>query len=312
MLCLGNRGNIRSVIIIVVVIAVGLFSGLLLRSSSKKTKEPAVQEYHKIISFAPSITEILFSIGAGDRIIAATDFCNYPPETSTIPRIGGHLNPSWEAIFSLKPDLFIMLPSASEHIEALETRGITCLVVPDETLDDLYKSINLIGAVTGNSENASNLVDKIESSITELSSKMTDYLPKRVLFVAGRQPGTLNSIFSVSSRTWLGALLKKLNALNIAGDVKVPYPELSMEQIISKDPEIIIESRPELADDADAIDDATEEWYDLKDITAVKKGNVFILTDSGLTIPGPRIINTIKKLASIIHSDFEFTDNEQP
>lgn len=261
-------------------------------------------KYKRIISFAPSITSMLYHLDAGDNLVGITDFCHPPEEDMPrLTRIGGFYNPAWEAIFALKPDLAIMLPSGEEMAKRLENRGIVCLTVPDNSLEDIYKAITLIGTFLEKEDVAKMLVEQMEDEIQALADDIAQFPPKKVLFVAGRQTGELKSIIGAGPGSWIDDILKRLNAKNIMAKSSVPYPQVSLEAIVAANPDIIIESRPDLLGNTEGIYEAEEEWSEIGSISAAASGNVYIVTDPLLTIPGPDIPAIMSILSELIHPE---------
>src|ERR1044071_4097408 len=132
--------------------------------SSQSSTKPA-----RIISLTPSTTEILFGVGAFDRVVAVSDYCTYPPQVEKLPRVGGWNNPNMEQIASLRPDLVIFSDAQAQFVkDKVEAAGIKTLAVPSQTLEDAYTSIELVGRATGDEEAAAKLLEQTRASVESI------------------------------------------------------------------------------------------------------------------------------------------------
>ncbi len=261
----------------------------------------------RIVSCAPNITEILFSLGAGDRLVGVTNFCTYPPEATSRVKIGGFSNPNTEIIISLKPDLIIAGPNVGnrEPIQWLmDHTDIPLLLVEIENLSDLYFAILAIGRAVHENMSASILSDRIKSDIESIKARSTSRERKRVLISLSIDP-----VIAASPDSYPGALAE------IAGADLVPfdddrlrtsrhYPVVSMEKIIQSDPDIIIQTLMD-AEDSSAKGILTDFWKKWDSISAVRKGKVFIVPGDMILRPSPRVSEGIKLLLNLIREENE-------
>lgn len=237
--------------------------------------------YDRIVSFRPNVTEILFALGAGGKVVGVTEFCNYPPEAKKIAKIGGYANRSLEKILSLKPDLAVLVPDATTpKIEsALKRSGIEVLVVRADSLEDVDASIRAIAAKLGVATRGDELVASMKkrtaASVGTLTTK-----PK-ALMVIQRRP-----LVVAGSGTFLSSLMDKAGVDNIAGRSSLPYPRFSMEAVIAQRPEVIF--------DLDAAEPG-DYWSRYASIPAVASGKVVRLPPD-LFVPGPRIPEALKAM----------------
>lgn len=247
---------------------------------------------HRIISLAPSITETLFTLGAGDQVAAVTDFCNYPPEAGKKSRVGGITNPSIEAIVGLDPDLIIlsMEGNVREDFSKLLGVGVPVFVTNPRTLAGIHKSIQDLGLLTGRTTDASRLIKTMrmrEDSIGLLVSSR-----KQVLLIVSLQP-----LIVVGSKTFLEDLLETAGGLNIAGTSPSAYPILSREAVVAADPEVIIVMSDVLAD-INELQRFFPEWSALR---AFRTRQVFRIDSDVVSRPGPRAVEGLDSLYRIIH-----------
>jgi iron complex transport system substrate-binding protein len=273
-----------------------LICGTFCYTTPRKANPPK-----RIISLSPNVTEILFALGLGDRVIGVTNLCTYPPEASAKPHVGTFLKPNIEQIVMLKPDLIVLLPSYGQTIDKFESLGLPILVVKNDTIRDVLDSIEQIASETGVEEAGEALRRDMMQSLERLRQRRESLPRKRVLFVVDKNPGTLQQIYAVGPGTFLDEILRAASAVNIMADTPTSYPIVSKEEIIARDPEVIL--------DASIGEKPTEEqrrinrelWSQLQTVSAVKQQQIYFIEDPRITIPGPRIPESIEYLMSLIH-----------
>lgn len=248
----------------------------------------------RIVSLSPSNTEILFAVGAGDKVVGKTTSCNYPEETSKIEGIvGDYMNVNIETIISLDPDLVIGEYLDEDSVNLLKNSNIAYYGVSYETIDKVFANIENIGKITGNSSEAKKVVDEMKKEKDELMDKVKDAENVRV-FV------DLGGFYSINDSTFMGEMLKCVGAENIVGDNENAYPQVSLETIIQKDPEIYISLGTPV--------ETLKETAELNNTSAFKNNKV-IFYDYGSTEqdilqrPGPRTVQGMELFAKIIHPE---------
>ena len=257
----------------------------------------------RMISLAPNITEILFSLGAGERIVGVTNFCTYPPESLVKRKVGGFTNPNPEVIISLRPDLILATPNVGnrEAVVWLKDHSkIPILLLKTENLSDLYDAIREIGEVIQEDEKASALVDGIRSEIQSTEKLARSLARKKVLLSLSVEP-----VIAASPNSYPGALVAlaggDLVPFNTRHDQNAtPYPLVSMEEIIYSDPDIIIQTT------MDSGDQSGEEllkafWKRWSSISAVRHGRIFVISGDTILRPSPRAPEGLKLLYKLIH-----------
>jgi len=249
----------------------------------------------RIVSLAPSVTETLFALGAGPRVVAASDFCDYPPEVAALPRIGSFLAPSIEAVVGARPDLVIGTPSPGNRapVETLRGLGVRVEIVEARRLDELPGVIRRIAALAGVPEHGERLLAAMGRE-TEATRTRTAGAPRRrVLMVVGQSP-----LVAVGRESFLGDLLEAAGGENVtpAGEA---WPHLGLEYVIAADPEVVIDSSM-----------GTEEgaairafWDPLVSVAAVRLGRVHPFRSYRALRPGPRVPEALADLARLIHPE---------
>jgi iron complex transport system substrate-binding protein len=264
----------------------------LITCASAAAPQPQPQ---RIVSTSPSITETLFALGLGDRVVGVTTFCRFPAEVARLPKIGTFLNPDAERIAGLRPDLVIVHEHANGVDRRLTSLRIPFVIVQTGSLASVFSSITQIGTAAGTPERATTLIAAIQQRLQRLREQHTAGARPRVLFLVGRRPGTLADLIGVGPGTYLNELITiagGINVLDLAGQPE--YPHISLEAVLRFDPDVII-------DTVDMGDTAAEReqrrainqrlWASYGTLNAVKHGRVRAATTDALVVPGPRVVD---------------------
>jgi iron complex transport system substrate-binding protein len=277
------------------------------RETELTSKRPLV-EYHRIISLAPSITETLFALGLGEQVVGVTRYCNYPPEALTKPKVGGYLDPNIEAIVALRPDVVITFPNYQSLEQRLKQLGISILQIRHQKLRDILDSIRIIGTATGKETEAKALLTALRSRIENIKAKTADLPRPRVLVVMARPLGNpLKEVFIAGTADPYDEMIQIAGGINAYRGSFIRVPPLSAEGIIHLNPEVIIDliSSQEMKGWNDKV--LFQDWANLPEVSAVKTGRVHFFTDDFDTVPGPRFILTLEKMARVIHPEANWT-----
>ena len=261
----------------------------------------------RIISLSPNVTEILYGVGAFDRVIAVTDYCDYPPEVSALPRIGGWQNTNVERVASFRPDLVILTewqaPFMKDRLDAL---GIQSLSVPSRTLEDTYTAIEQIGRATGQIAEAQRLAAETRASVEEVRARARDLPRRRVLCVVDRVPGTLRDLYAAGQGSYFAQLIEAAGGEAIAPPAETGVGRISKEAIITLDPEIVIDmvqgAEGILAEDPQAV------WRELPQVRAVREGRVHPVRETYVLHASQFVGRTARRFAEIIHPEVFASD----
>lgn len=281
-----------------------LFSILVLTSANKGWAEsPDAPPPQRIISLSPGVTEILFAIGAGDRIVGVTDFCNYPEEAKSLTKVGGLLNPSYETIITLQPDLIIHQPNKHKIKNFVEKLGIPNLPISMLSLPDIYSAIKTIGIATHKENAADRLIQSMREKINFHRERLANVSQKSVLLVLGISNDTMRELYGVGPKTFLGEMLALAGGKNILSNTEAQYPKVSKEFIIHESPEIIIEiGRKDILTEESSVK-RRKGWQKFSTIRAVKNQNIHMIGADYILIPGPRLVNILEHFVKAIHPE---------
>jgi iron complex transport system substrate-binding protein len=257
----------------------------------------------RIISLSPNTTEILYGIGAFDRVVAVSNYCTYPPEVSKLPRVGGWNNPNMEQIASLRPDLVVFAESQSQFVkDKVEAMGIRTLAVPSSTLEDALKSIELAGRATGNEAEAGRLLEQTRAGL-ETVRLSTERLPKRrVLCVVDRVPGTLRDLYTAAEGSFIAQLIRVAGGEPVSPPAREGWGKLQKEAVVSLDPDVIIDLMMQKTE-GQFSEDTLAVWGELPTLRAVREGHVYTLRDETLLHPSQFVGDTARKFAELIHPE---------
>jgi len=252
----------------------------------------------RIVSLAPHITEILFDLGVGDRVVGVTQYSDYPPEASGIPRVGSYVRLNLEKIVSLAPDLVLSTSDGNprEAVLRLSKIGIPVFVLsPPSDLEGIFASILTIGVVTQREEAARKVVEGMRARVARVHALLKGAPPRKVFYQLGEHP-----LMSVGGGSFLDRLIERAGGRNIFHEIMLPYPRVSREEVLAAAPEVIIISSMAKRRQGEA---ARRSWKRWPMIPAVRKDAVYFISPDRVHRPGPRIVEGLERLASAIHPE---------
>ena len=266
------------------------------------------QTPQRIISLAPSITEILFALGLDSKVVGDTDYCDYPEKAKILPKVGGYINPNLEAIVALEPDLVVLLANQSQLIEQLKQLNLPTLAVKNTRLNDIQQAIKIIGDRTQHQAQAEQLLSHIKQQINTIKHKTASKPRPRVLITMGHSMDSnqIKTIYIAGQHDFYNDLITLAGGVNAYQKTNLKVPSLSIEGIVQLNPDIIIDIFPEADDHRINIKQAIQRWHKLDYINAVKNDRVYIVEQSYATIPGPRLFLLLQKMAQLIHPEIDW------
>ena len=267
----------------------------------------AFQEVHaasqRVISTSPAITEILFAIGAGDRVVGVTDFCNYPKQACRLPSIGGPLNPSTETWITLKPDLIIIQEDSEVIQKNAKIFEIPSLTVSVNNLNNILNSIQIIADSLHMPQAGHQLAIKIKTKIEDYRTHLKKIKPRQVLMLLSDTNDPSRDLYAVGRDTFLNELLTIAGGENVLPDTMARYPKVSKEYIIAKSPEIIIEVGPKSNLSKEETLARKKTWGKFSTLRAVKDDKLYFIGADYILIPGPRLLNILDDFTRTIHPE---------
>lgn len=275
--------------------------------------EPAdgsVTEYQRLISLSPSITETLYALGLADRLVAVTDYCDYPVEAQSLPTVGGYTDPSLEAIVSNEPDLVILLQSQQQLRQQLNHLGIATHSIDNSTLLGIEAAIASIAQVTGQQAQADLLLDAIHQTVDRVQQKVSSQPPVRTLISIAHYVNSekLDIVYIAGQRDFYNDLLKLAGGSNVYTDSHIKVPSVSEEGIIRMNPDVIIDIFPEADDHHSDMNLVRQQWLKLDAVSAIQQQRVHIIERDYASIPGPRIFQLLPEIARLLHPQLDWSE----
>ena len=250
----------------------------------------------RIVSLAPSITEMLFAMEAGEQLVGVTDFCDYPPEALTKPKVG-YSNPNLETLVALQPDL-VVAPNdflKPDIIVKLEQLKIPVFILADKNVEGIFVHIQTLGRIVGHSTKADTVAMQLRHQVSKIQQRIQGTDPVRMLYVLNSQP-----LITVGPGSFIDQLIGMAGGVNVAAQSVTPYPRLSMESVLQEDPEVLVFP----VGKAEGISESEQQaWRQWSTMTAVKRGRLHQISADWLNRPGPRIAQGLEALAAILHPD---------
>jgi iron complex transport system substrate-binding protein len=248
----------------------------------------------RVVSLAPSVTEMLFAIGAGDQVVGVTQFCNYPPEALKKPKVG-YANPNLESLVALQPDL-VVAPNEflkPDDVSKLDQLKIPVFVLLDKNIEDIFVHIQTLGRMLNRSTAANAVSMELRQQVAQIKQRTERFPPVRVLYVLNSEP-----LITVGPGSFIDQLIVLAGGVNVAGKSGIAYPRLSMEAVLQDDPEVLVFPVGE----SEGISDSEQQaWHRWSTMTAVKQGRLHQIPADLLNRPGPRIARGLELLANILH-----------
>jgi iron complex transport system substrate-binding protein len=262
------------------------------------------QPPRRIVSTAPSITELLFALGLGDRVVGVDRFSRYPTEALRKQKIGDYVNPNLEVIASLRPDLVIITTNPVKLAERLGVLRLKVLEIDQESVAKLYDSFRIVGQATGAAQQAARLTANVRGQLEAIRAQAAPLKRTKMMFVVGRTPNRLDGLIVVGQASYLNEIIALAGGENVFRNALAPYPRVSLEEVLARQPEVIVD----MGDMADTVG-VTEEhkrevtglWQRLGTVAAVKQHRVFAVASDVYVEPGPRVVEAAKSFFEMLH-----------
>jgi iron complex transport system substrate-binding protein len=252
----------------------------------------------RIVSHVPSITETIFALGLGSKLVGRSDYDDYPPEAANITSVGNYFNPSIENIVALNPDL-VLTDGHSDTIKQLDNLKINYFVIDPKNLDGIFKDIELVGNITGTETAADKLVADMKSRVAKVQDTVKGAPAPRVIYLLDATD--IANPWTAGPGSFVDSLITLGGGQNVAGKMSDPYAQMSMEQIIAADPEIII--LPSSHGTAFTAPKALQDNPAWQKTSAVKNGKIYIIDTDLVDRSGPRIVQGLEDMAKLIHPE---------
>jgi cobalamin transport system substrate-binding protein len=257
----------------------------------------------RIVSLVPATTEMLFAMGAGNRVAGVSDYDRFPPEVEKIAKVGGLLDPNLERILALRPDLVIVYDTQADLKRQLDRAGIPVYNYVHRGLPDITETIRSIGRRVGIPAAADAEAARIDRQLAETRARVLGRRKPKTLLVFGRDPGALRHIDASGGYGFLHDLLELAGGTDALADLNRQSVEMSTEMVLARAPEVIMELHYGTSLPGNRTEAERRVWNALPAVPAVKNGRVYLLTGDEFVVPGPRIAIAADRFARTLHPD---------
>ncbi|HKH71272.1 MAG TPA: helical backbone metal receptor [Vicinamibacterales bacterium] len=257
----------------------------------------------RIVSLVPALTEMLFAIGAGPQVIAISSYDEFPPEVTSLPRVGALLDPDMERILALRPDLVVSYGSQTDVQAQLARAKIRVFSYKHAGLAGVFTTLKDLGAAVGRPAESDNLARQIRTGLDAIQARVRGRPQPRTLLVFERDPASLRGVYVSGGVGFLHDMLGIAGGVNVFADVARESVQPSIETMLARAPEVILEVRATGLLAATDIAQARRVWGALGAVPAVKQGRIEILTGEHLVVPGPRVVQATAAFARALHPD---------
>jgi iron complex transport system substrate-binding protein len=303
----------RAILVAAIVL---VFSASLL--ARKRIEDPMRPEYlplwqcRRIVSMSPSITETLYALGLGDRVVGVTRYCTYPPDVKNKAKIGGYFDPNFEAIVALKPDLVVMLEEQEQSLPGFEKLKLETLVVCHKTVDGIIDSFRKIGQVCGKGPEGRRMAHSYEERLGRIQETMQRLPRPRVLLVLNRTIGCghLVDVFVAGVDGYFDRIIELAGGQNVYCERGVRNPVVSPEGILRLNPDVIIDLVSPVQKENHSQSAILADWEELRQLKAVKDHRVLVFSEDYDSVPGPRFIHLVEDLARALHPEMTWDSDE--
>ncbi|HEY8449849.1 MAG TPA: helical backbone metal receptor, partial [Bacillota bacterium] len=237
------------------------------------------------------------AIGAGEQVVAVDDFSDYPPDVEGLPRLGGLINPNYEQIVAMDPDVFIITTGAEEIVARLEELNIPVLVLKHERFDDVYANIRLLGQLTGHTREAAEVVSAIEDRVAAVQQAVGDVPPERrprVFYEVWPE----DPLMTAGPGSFIHDLIGLAGGINVASDVEQAWAPINLEDVVARNPQVIITPFQESYEQL-----RSGERPGWAGIDAVVHGRIYLIDQNLISRPGPRLVEALEAFAGWLHPD---------
>lgn len=256
----------------------------------------------RVISIAPSNTEVLFAVGAGSQVVGRDEFSDYPQQVTEITNVGGGFGQlNTEAMVALTPDLVLASElTPAEQVDAIEKLGMKVYLLPNpQTIEEMYENLRVVGQITGHSQDADKLIAELTTRVKAIDD-MLAAVEERPLVFYELDSTDPNAPWTAGMGTFIDTLISRAGGLNVGGKLQDPYAQISIEQLLLDQPDVIVLGDYTWGGVTPEDVAARQGWTDLD---AVKQEKIYTFDDNLVSRPGPRMVDGLELLAKLLHPD---------
>ena len=284
-------------------IGIALVAVIVFWAPRPATTQQPTTSATRIVSLVPALTEMLFAIGAGRQVVAVSSYDEFPPEVKSLPRVGALLDPDMERILALRPDLVVSYGSQTDVQAQLARAKIRVFSYRHAGLNGVFAALKELGVAVGRTTESERLSREIRTGLEGIQARVRGRPTPRTLLVFERDPASLRGVYVSGGVGFLHDMLGIAGGVNVFADLARESVQPSVETILARAPEVILEVRATgLLATAD-VAQAKRVWGALASVPAVQRGHIQILTGDHLVVPGPRVVQGTEAFARALHPD---------
>lgn len=252
----------------------------------------------RIVSVSPIVTEMLYGVGAFDKVVAVTEYCTYPPEAKALPKVGGWATPSVEKVAGFRPDLVAFSEAQAPFLKnQLQQLGIPMVVVPSQTIQDAFAAITALGQATGHTRQAAVLAARTRAALDVVRMRALGLPRPDVLIVVDHTPGALREMYAALPGSFLAELVDIAGGRVVTAASGAGYGKISPETVLTENPDVILDLHSATSEQAEAV------WNELPELNAIRRGGVHIVRDDFAAHDSQMIAKTAVLFARLLHPE---------
>ena len=288
--------------ILTLFVLIGLIAGAGVPRIDGQQPQKVAEAPKRIISLVPAVTEMLYAVGVGDRVVGVSSFDHFPPEVERVTRVGALLDPDVERILALRPDLVVVYRSQTDLLAQLGRAQVPAFVYSHAGLADVTATLRQLGTRVGAAQRADGLASEIERRIDAQRKRFAGAGRPKTLIVIGRDAFSLRGIYASGGIGFIHDMLTAAGGDNVFADAKKEAVQATSELILARAPDVILELRGDPVDAA-TVAKEVRVWDALASVPAVRNKRVHIVADPRTVIPGPRVAEAVEVLAKALHQE---------
>lgn len=273
-------------------------------ASDVRVDQPNATGHQRIISLAPSVTEVLFALGLGDSVVGVTRYCDYPPQAAERLKVGGYFDVNYEAVMASEPDLVVLLEEHEQPRSYLKRLKIETLTVDHSNVAGILRSIQQIAERTGATSKAQDLLSNLQMRMEHIEKMTAGYERPRVMVAVGRnmESGVSGEVYVSGRDGYYDGLITMAGGVNAYDRSTLKFPALSAEGVARLNPDVILEMAPDMDDEA-VVRGIMDQWRSIPGVNAVRDNRIHLFTEDYAVVPGPRFINLLEWMAKVIQPE---------
>jgi len=255
----------------------------------------------RIVSLVPAVTEMLFAIGAGPQVVGVSSYDRFPAEVLTRPKVGALVDPDFERILSLRPDLVVVYGTQTDLIARLDRAHVATFKYELFGLAEITRTIRLLGDQTGRSREAAAVAERIDRDLAVIRQSVAGKPRPKTVLIFGREPNSLRGIYASGGIGFMHDMLVAAGGDDVLADIKGQNLQATTEMLLTRAPEVIIEVHSGDPWPQAQIDQERRAWNVLGSLPAVRSRRIYELVDDRLSIPGPRVAEAVRLIVGVLH-----------